>query len=192
MELIDIIGSACIGAILIHIYNRLSKKKKKKKDNRVKVDFYLPYTKEELLCYVVFGLLAIPAWGFALWIFLKSGFSWEQLIMCLLITIAGLAFLLLHRVSHGVRVPEGKEHLAEAVKLVLAKSNRLMSLFCFPFMAAYLISKSPSLFGIGWDFEWVSIGIMVLAIAISISMQTYYSKKLHIDITSAEDVTYIA
>ena len=191
MELIDIIVSAIFGTILIHIYNRLSKKKKEK-DNRVKVDVYLPYTKEGLLYYVAFGLLAIPAWGFALWIFFKCGFSWELLIMCLLITIAGLACLLLHRVSRGVKVPEGKEHLAEAVKLALDRSNRFTSLFCFPFMAAYLISKNPSLFGIGWDLEWVSSGILVLAVAVSISMQTYYSRKLHIDITSAEDVTYIA
>ena len=53
-------------------------------------------------------------------------------------------------------------------------------------MAAYLISKNPTLFGISWDFEWVSLGILVLAGVISITLQTKYSKQFHFDMTDSD------
>ncbi len=182
MEVINIIATSIIAAAV----GRIIKKYSKKKDNKVIVPVYLPYTKEDLLYELAFGLMAILAWGLALWIFRRAHFSWDQFLTCLLITIGGLSFLLLHLVSHQIRVPKGKEHLAESAKYVLVKSNRLVSLFCFPFMAAYLISKNPTLFGISWDFEWVSLGILVLACVISITLQTKYSKQFHFDMTDSD------
>lgn len=182
MNMIEII----VSALVIDILNRIFKFFSKKKDNTVKVDVWLPYTKEELLCDVAFALMALPAWGFTLWVFSKAGFRWEQLLMCLLITIGGLACLLLHRVDHGIKVPKGKEHLAESVKQVVVKSNRLMSLFAFPLMVAYIISKNPSLFSISWDFEWVCIAILIVAFTVDIGIQFYYSRLFHIDITESD------
>lgn len=175
-----------VSALVIVILNRIIKFFSKKEDNTVEVNVWLPYTKEELLCDVAFALMALPAWGFTLWVFFKAGFSWELLLMCLLITIGGLACLLLHRVSHDIRVPKGKEHLAESVKQVVARSNRLMSLFAFPLMVAYMVSENSSLFGISWDFEWVCIGIMIVALAVCFSIQFYYSRKFHCDITASD------
>ena len=57
--------------------------KSKKGSEHVKVDVRLTYTKRDLFFELSFILLALLTWGFALWIFLKAGFSYRQLFSCI-------------------------------------------------------------------------------------------------------------
>ena len=179
MDPIDII----VSGIVVALVTKLLDKFLKKKDNMVSVPVSLPYTRTDLLYLLAFVLLAIPAWGFALWVFFKAGFNWKQLLMCVLVTLGGLAALFSHIVSRQVRLPRGREELAQSVKCITAKTNRQLSLFCFPFMASYMVSQNPSLFGVSWDFDWVCLSILLLAVAIAISRTVVYSKKFHVDIS---------
>jgi len=160
--------------------------KSKKGPEHVKVDVHLPYTKKDLFFDLSFSLLAILSWGFALWIFLKAGFSFKQLLICLLLTLAGLAMLLLHLFPREASIPKGKEDLAVDIRCAEATANRWTSLLCLPLMAAYMVSENTSLFGIEWDFEYVFLGILILMLVVNVSLEAIFLKKHRIDIALSD------
>ena len=90
--------------------------KSKKGSEHVKVDVRLTYTKRDLFFELSFILLALLTWGFALWIFLKAGFSYRQLFSCIVFTLGGLSLLLLHLFPREVSIPKGKEDLAVYIR----------------------------------------------------------------------------
>ena len=182
MKLVGIIVTVIVAEIIGWLINKYYKKKK----SYVKVPVSLPYTRADLLYDLAFGLLAMASWGFALWIHLSVGLDLKPLLMCILLTIIGLAFLFWHFTNRHVLIPEDKEQLAEEVQCLLTKVNRQTSLFCMPLMAAFLVSMNAELFGISWDFELIALGIMILALCIRFATMTVYSKRLGFDITGSD------
>ncbi len=182
MKLVDMIAVAILAMGFSWLIDKFYKKKKR----YVKVPVSLPYTKADLLYDLAFALLALMSWGLALWIQLKTGLGVKQLLVCIILTLAGVVFLIRHFTNRHILMPAGKEQLVVEVQTVLTKINRQTALSFMPLMAAYLVSMNPGLFGISWDFEWVAIGILVLAWIIRMATMGACSKRLGFDISESD------
>jgi len=153
-----------------------------KNDMKTTVKVYLPHTWEDRIFEMVFAIIAILAWTFATWVFVKIGFSWRQLIACVAITLFGVYMLTHHFFEHEISVPVGKEPLAEVAASLKARADRISALFTMPFMATYLLDKSQAALGITWNTELVEICILFASIIAWATMRAIYSKRLAFDL----------
>jgi len=152
-----------------------------KNDMKNTVKVYLPHTWEDKIFEMVFAIMAIMAWTFATWVFVKIGFSWKQLIVCIAITIAGVYLLIHHFFEHEISVPIGKEPLAETSAFLKARANRISALFTMPFMATYLLDNHTAALGITWNTKLVEICTLFASIIAWATMRAIYSKRLGIE-----------
>jgi len=182
MNLIKIAIGTIGTAVLTRLFFRLFTKNKGKKEKRIWIKVYLPYTKEDRLCETAFAVLAILAWALACWIFSKSCLHWKYIVVCIGITLFGILMLTSHFITHKVAVPEGKEHLAEEAAYLTARSQRVIGLFTMPFMAAYLIDKAHDALGITWNTDFMVFIVCIVFLAIWLPMVIIYSKRLTFDI----------
>jgi hypothetical protein len=180
--IIKIVLAAALTVFISWVAKRHGKATGKKEDVKNAVRIYLPYSWEDKIFGMVFAIIAILAWTFAAWVFVKIGFSWKQLIACVAITLFGVYMLIHHFFEHEISVPIGKEPLAEVAASLKARADRISALFTMPFMATYLLDKNQAALGITWNTELMEICVLFVSLIVWGAMRIIYSKRLAFDL----------